>query len=198
MRGKNSVLDTCTVTVPVGSWDNAPGYLAHGGKFTALPSAAGARRAAMSRRGSRRGPQGCSEAEAHTRHQEQRRQLGLERTTPLSWRAGCHGNAVCRADLRETDRSRRQPGRSAGAEGRDFLSRPSTVLRRRVRLRLGSWSGLSKGHVHWAQTRPFFILVPLYDILGPYHPPLLSHLPSPSCLRALGCLSRESLENPPP
>lgn len=45
-------------------------------------------------------------------------------------------------------------------------------------------------------------LVPLSDSLSPYPPLLLSHLPAPSCLRALGCLSRDSLsgllETPPP
>lgn len=42
--------------------------------------------------------------------------------------------------------------RSVGAEGRDFLSQPSTVLRKRVWLRTGWGPGLSKGRVCWAQT----------------------------------------------
>lgn len=40
-------------------------------------------------------------------------------------------------------------------------------------------------------------VVPLSDNWGPYHPPLLSHLPALSCIRALGCLSRDSLSGVP-
>lgn len=78
----------------LGRWARLPGLR---GKLIALPSASGARRAAKSRRVSGRGPQATPQAAEP--------QLGLERTTPLPRRASCHGNAVCRADLREADPS---------------------------------------------------------------------------------------------
>lgn len=168
------------------------------GKLTPLPSAVCFRPAGAGRRGSGRGPQGYSEAEAHMRYQEQH-----------SWdsnvRDRCLGEPVVKATRSAEQiserRTRHTDSMHLALESRGGTSCLGLRLCCAGASRSGQGGALASESACRLGTDPTS-LVPLRDNLGSYHPLLLFHLPTPSCLRALGCLFRDSLsglpEIPPP